>query len=79
MFSFNNSLTCLDLSGQSVILFPGQGMQFVGMGKKVLGNSQFCVCGYVFVSTGVLISYIDFLRNINQMENYTLKNWQNTP
>jgi len=25
-----------DLSNQSVILFPGQGMQFVGMGKKVL-------------------------------------------
>ena len=27
----------LDFSNKSVILFPGQGFQFVGMGKKVLG------------------------------------------
>jgi hypothetical protein len=28
----------VDFSNKSVILFPGQGFQFVGMGKKVLGK-----------------------------------------
>ena len=27
-----------DFSSKSVLLFPGQGFQFVGMGKKVLGK-----------------------------------------
>ncbi len=28
----------VDFSRKSVLLFPGQGFQFVGMGKKVLGG-----------------------------------------
>jgi hypothetical protein len=29
----------VDFSSKSVLLFPGQGFQFVGMGKKVLGRA----------------------------------------
>ena len=66
----------VDFSKKSVILFPGQGFQFVGMGKKVLGRTAFrrvsvkclSVLGWLVVNTcssAVLLTHrvLDFLRS----------------
>jgi hypothetical protein len=65
----------VDFSNKSVILFPGQGFQFVGMGKKLLGIQYFflylnvCKRCCVYCSWFFVVGICFFLYLLTQLYN----------